>query len=157
MNLFELDEKLNWLESLELDEETERDTIEAVIDDVGIDELLNSVAKANTNDKALINIAKQEKQKLSDKIDSAEKRIKRRNDIAFSVLSKLKNKKLKTGLYSFWIQNNPISTEYDESKIPDRYFKQVKELDKEAIKQDLKAGLEIAGVTQKQTEGVRIR
>ncbi|WP_155962181.1 siphovirus Gp157 family protein [Streptococcus ruminantium] len=157
MNLYELNDKLAWLESLELDEETERDTIEAVIDDVGIEELLNNVAKANTNDKAIIKTAKQERQNLMDKIDSADKRIKSRNDIAFNILSKLKNKKLKTGLYNFWIQNNPISTEYDESKIPERYFRQVKELDKEMIKKDLNAGLEIEGVIQKQTEGVRIR
>lgn len=157
MNIYELDKNLDWLESLEMSEETERDTIEAYIDDIGIEELLNNVAKANANDRAMVEAIKREKQSLEDKIHGAEKRIKHRNDIAYKVLSRLKNKKLKTSLYSFWVQKNPIKTEYDEAKIPSQYFKQVRELDKEAIKKDLKVGLDINGVTQIQTEGVRMR
>lgn len=157
MNVYDLDETLDWLESMELDEESLRDNIEAIVEDEDINRLMNNVAWANSNDKALKNAAKVQKEKLTDKIRSAEKRIERRNEIAFKVLSRLKDYKLKTEEYSFWVQKNPIKIEYDEQVIPDEYFKMVRELDKDAIKKALNDGIEISGVSQTQTEGIRIR
>lgn len=157
MNVYDLDKTLDWLESMELDEETLRDTIESVVEEADIKRLMNNVAWANSNDKALKDAAKTQKDKMTDKIRSAEKRIERRNEIAFKVLSRLKDYKLKTEEYSFWVQKNPVKIEYDEQAIPDEYFKMVRELDKDAIKKALKDGNEIPGVSQTQTEGVRIR
>ena len=157
MNVYDLDKTLDWLESMELDEETLRDTIESVVEEADIKRLMNNVAWANNNDKALKDAAKSQKEKLTDKIRSAEKRIERRNEIAFKVLSRLKDYKLKTEEYSFWVQKNPVKVEYDEKAIPDEYFKMVRELDKDAIKKALKDGIAISGVYQTQTEGVRIR
>lgn len=157
MNVYDLDKTLDWLESMELDEETLRDTIESVVEEADIKQLMNNLAWANSNDKALKDAAKSQKEKLTDKIRSAEKRIERRNEIAFKVLSRLKDYKLKTEEYSFWVQKNPVKVEYDEKAIPDEYFKMVRELDKDAIKKALKDGIAISGVYQTQTEGVRIR
>lgn len=157
MNVYDLDKTLDWLESMELDEETLRDTIESVVEEADIKRLMNNVAWANSNDKALKDAAKTQKDKMIDKIRSAEKRIERRNEVAFKVLSRLKDYKLKTEEYSFWVQKNPVKIEYDEQAIPDEYFKMVRELDKDAIKKALKDGIEISGVSQTQTEGVRIR
>jgi len=157
MNIYDIDETLDWLESMELDEESLRDNIEAIVEDADINRLMNNVAWANSNDKALKDAAKSQKEKLTDKIRSANKRIERRNEIAFKVLSRLKDYKLKTEEYSFWVQKNPVKIEYDEQAIPDEYFKMVRELDKDAIKKVLKDGIEISGVSQTQTEGVRIR
>ncbi len=157
MNIYDLDKTVDWLENMELDEETLRDTIESVVEEADIKRLMNNVAWANNNDKALKDAAKAQKDKLTDKIRSAEKRIERRNEIAFKVLSRLKDYKLKTEEYSFWVQKNPVKIEYDEQAIPDEYFKMVRELDKDAIKKALKNEVEIPGVSQTQTEGVRIR
>lgn len=157
MNVYDLDKTLDWLESMELDEETLRDTIESVVEEADIKRLMNNVAWANSNDKALKDAAKTQKDKLTDKIILAEKKIERRNEVAFRVLSRLKDYKLKTEEYSFWVQKNPVKIEYDEQAIPDEYFKMVRELDKDAIKKALKEGIEISGVSQTQTEGVRIR
>lgn len=157
MNLYELNEKLDWLETIELDEEVLTDTIEAIIEDAGMEELLNNMAWANENDKATVELCKQEKDKLSAKQDVAKKRIEKRNAIVFEILSKLKNRKLKTGLYNFWIQKNPKKTVYEDDKIPNEYFKEVKELDKQKIKHALDEGLDIPGVTITQSEGVRFR
>ena len=157
MNVYDLDKTLDWLESMELDEETLRDNIESVVEEADIKRLMNNVAWANSNDKALKDAAKTQKDKMTDKIRSAEKRIERRNEVAFRVLSRLEEHKLKTEEYSFWVQKNPLKIEYDEKAIPDEYFKMVRELDKDAIKKALKDGNEIPGVSQTQTEGVRIR
>lgn len=157
MNIYELDQTLDWLESMELDEETERDTLESIIDEVGIGKVLDNIAWANANDKAMMKAIKEQRASLADKSISAGGRIDRRNAMALKVLSRLESKKIKTDLYNVWIQNNPVKIEYDESAIPERFFKQVKQLDKDAIKQALKDGKVIEGVTQSQTEGVRFR
>lgn len=157
MNIYELDQTLDWLESMELDEETERDTLESIIEEVGISKMLDNIAWANANDKAMMKAIQEQRASLAEKSISADGRIDRRNAIALKVVNRLGQKKIKTDLYSVWIQKNPVKVEYDENVIPERFFKQVRQLDKEAIKEALKDGEVIEGVTQSQSEGVRFR
>ena len=77
MNVYDIDEALDWLESMELDEESLRDNIEAIVEDADINRLMNNVAWANSNDKALKDAAKSQKEKLTDKIRSADSGCKR--------------------------------------------------------------------------------
>ena len=69
--------------------------------------------------------------------------------------------KFKTELFSFNIQNNPpsVAVEVDIDKIPERYLKPVEpKVDKELMKKDLKAGIDLDGVAHLvQTRGLRIK
>lgn len=67
----------------------------------------------------------------------------------------------KTELFSFNIQNNPVSVvvEADIKDIPDKYLKPADPtVDKKLLKEDLKAGVELDGVAHLvQTRGLRIK
>lgn len=69
--------------------------------------------------------------------------------------------KFKTELFSFNVQNNPpsVAVEVDIDKIPKRYLKPVEpKVDKELMKKDLKAGIDLDGVAHLvQTRGLRIK
>ena len=70
--------------------------------------------------------------------------------------------KFKTDLFSFGIQKNPPSVVMDEQyleNIPKEYLKyKDPEIDKAKIKEDLKAGKDLAGIAHlAQTESLRIR
>ncbi|MFR2776344.1 MAG: siphovirus Gp157 family protein [Anaerostipes sp.] len=68
-------------------------------------------------------------------------------------------RKFKTKLFSFRIQNNPLSTKIeDESKIPEIYLiPQQPKIDKKSILKDLKAGQEVEGASLVLTESLRIQ
>lgn len=69
--------------------------------------------------------------------------------------------KFKTELFSFNVQNNPpsVAVEADIKDIPEKYLKHVDpKIDKELMKKDLKAGVELDGVAHLvQTRGLRIK
>lgn len=69
--------------------------------------------------------------------------------------------KFKTELFSFNVQNNPVSVvvEVDIDKIPKKYLKPADPtVDKKLLKEDLKAGVELDGVAHLvQTRGLRIK
>ena len=69
--------------------------------------------------------------------------------------------KFKTELFSFNVQNNPVSVvvEADIKDIPERYLKPVEPtVDKKLLKEDLKAGVALDGVAHLvQTRGLRIK
>lgn len=156
-NIYELDRELDFLESLDFDEETLNDTIEAKVEDEGLERLLDNIQWANINDKAQVKACDEQIRLLQEKKMSANNRVKRRNDFALKFLSRLKERKIRTDLFTVYVQKNPKSINYDESKIPDRFFKEVKQLDRDAIKESLKQGEEIEGVTVTQTEGIRFK
>jgi hypothetical protein len=71
-------------------------------------------------------------------------------------------RKFKTALFSFGIQKNPASIVIDEDyieNIPPRYLiYQDPVIDRQKLKADLTAGMELDGIAHlEQTEGVRIR
>lgn len=104
-----------------------------------------------------------------DAIDKEINRLQERKKSAKSKQTSLKNylkgsmeqlgiKKLKTPVFSFNIQKNaPALTVEDNSKIDDKFFIIEKTLDKKAIKEAIKQGAEIEGVSLKQSESLRIR
>lgn len=65
----------------------------------------------------------------------------------------------KTATNSYGIQNNAPSTDIiDEKMIDKRYFvEQSPKLDKKALLEDLKNGVDVAGAKLKQTQSLRIR
>lgn len=75
------------------------------------------------------------------------------------MLYMLPEPKVKTSLFSIWVQNNPQALDIEsEEYIPKKYFVEQKpKLDKRKLLNDLKNGEEIQGVGIKQTRGVRFR
>ncbi|PIT54753.1 hypothetical protein BHC49_07635 [Snodgrassella alvi] len=64
------------------------------------------------------------------------------------------------GTFSMSFRKNPPKVEvFDESLIPDEYFciKTVKEVDKNALKEVLKSGIDVQGVELIQTETLKIK
>ena len=67
--------------------------------------------------------------------------------------------KFKSGMFNFSIQKNPASVNItDERIIPEEFLiPQLPKIDKTALKDVLKNGVEVPGAELKQTEGLRIR
>ena len=67
--------------------------------------------------------------------------------------------KFKSGMFNFSIQKNPASVNIiDENILPkDFLIPQPPKVDKTALKDVLKTGVEVPGAELKQTEGLRIR
>ena len=68
--------------------------------------------------------------------------------------------KFKTSFYSFTIRNNPASVQIvDESAIPSAFIREVteKRIEKKAIAEVLKSGVEVAGCTLTQSRSLVIR
>ena len=77
-----------------------------------------------------------------------------------SVMEVTGKTKFKTELFSFGIQNNPASVVIDDEKmIPTEFLiPQAPKIDKTAIKDALKAGVDMAGIAHlEQTQSLRIR
>lgn len=74
-------------------------------------------------------------------------------------LTKVKDRKLKSPMFTIWIQGNaPGLSIKDLSRIPDEYFKIVDPVpDNTRIIEAIKAGEEVPGAELKQTESIRIR
>jgi hypothetical protein len=68
--------------------------------------------------------------------------------------------KFKTSFYSFTIRNNPASVQIvDESAIPSEFIREVteKRIEKKAIAEVLKSGVEVAGCTLAQSRSLVIK
>lgn len=67
--------------------------------------------------------------------------------------------KFKTLLFSYSVQKNPASVVMDGDKVPEKYLiEQPPKIDKTAIRNDLKAGVDLAGIAHlEQGESLRIR
>lgn len=67
--------------------------------------------------------------------------------------------KFKTLLFSYSVQKNPASVVMDGDKVPEKYLiEQPPKIDRVAIRNDLKAGVDLAGIAHlEQGESLRIR
>ena len=73
-------------------------------------------------------------------------------------MERMQVRKVNAGIFDINIQKNPQSIKIlDEATIPDKYKIASYRLDKKTLKDDIKDGLEIDGVSLVQTEGIRIR
>lgn len=74
-------------------------------------------------------------------------------------LAKVKDRKLKSPMFSMWIQKNtPGLNIVNMALVPEQYFKQPPAVpDNARMIEELKAGKKIPGVELKQTESIRIR
>ncbi len=158
MNLYEL--STNYLQIQEMimeGAEGLEDTLESLND--AIEEKAVGYAKVIKNIEGQVLAIKEEEKRLAERRRSLESNIKRlKENLELSMLDTGK-KKIKTNLFTFNIQKNPPSVKIlDEEAIPSDYLvKQKPKIDKKAIINDLKNGVEVEGVEIKQDESLRIR
>jgi hypothetical protein len=102
---------------------------------------------------------KQEAYRLTERANSFDKKADALKNYIEVMMRRAGKEKVKTALYSLNIQNNPESVEVTEqTMIPPQFWKQPDPvLDKQAIKDSLKANLPVPGAQLKQTQSLRIR
>lgn len=108
-----------------------------------------------------IEAIRSERQRLAHKEDMIEKHKDGIKSYIQMVLTSMGKEKVKTPLFTIYIQNNPQSVNViDEDALrskPWLWISQEPKLDKKQILKDLKDGKEIAGVALQQTRSLRIR
>jgi len=160
-NLYELTGDIlhlqRMLEDGEVDIETFTDTLESINFDV--EEKADGYAKVIKNITSDVNGLKDEEKRIADKRKTYENKIKTMKTNLENSMILLDKKKFKTKLFSFNVQKNAPSLYVDDdNKIPEQFYKiQDPILDKAELKQYIKDGNEIEGVSLKSSESLRIR
>nr|DAT12495.1 MAG TPA: resistance protein [Bacteriophage sp.] len=157
MNLYELSSNYRVIQEMDLDEETLRDTLDSIIGEA--EPKAENIVKWIRNLKGENTAIKEEETRLKNKRITNENKIKALSLYLEDFLKNSGLTRLKTGLFTLSIQNNPPSLEiYDSTLIPAKYLiEQLPTIDKQAIKELLKNCVEVPGAELKQTEGLRIR
>ena len=164
MTLYELTSEyldlLAMLEDPDVDEELINDTLEALGGELEVkaDGYARVMRQMDADAKAI----KAEEERLANRRKSLENRsaaLKGRLQQMMEITGKVK---FKTELFSFGIQKNPAAVVMDEQyieNIPECYLIiQEPKIDKQKIKEDLKAGLDLEGIAHlEQSESLRIR
>ena len=134
------------------------DTIEGLEGE--IEDKADGYARVITQLNADMAAIKTEEDRLYNRRKTIENRINNMKSRLQSMMELTGKTKFKTPLFSFGIQNNPASVVIDDEKmIPgDFLIPQAPKIDKAAIKDALKAGVDMTGIAHlAQTQSLRIR
>ena len=145
---------------LSLDEAEKTEDVIKVLDGIKdeFDKKAENTVKVIRNFEADIQALRDEEKRLADKRRSLEKKKEDLKEYLYSNMERLNLRKVSAGLFDINIQKNPQSIKIlNEATIPDKYKIASYRLDKKTLKDDIKDGLEIDGVSLVQTEGIRIR
>ena len=159
-SLYDLTQDFKQVQSL-IDDGGEdlRDTLEAL--NLAIEDKLENIGKVIRNLDGEIEMLKNEETRLADKRKALEANKNRLKMYVEEQLAITGKDKVKTGIFTFAMQNNAPSVKVtDEKLIPKRYFLPVEpKLDKKALKESLKEmGVEsMPGAELVQGRSLRIR
>ena len=157
MNLYELSQNYLAVQDMDLDEDTLRDTLDS-IEETFEDKAENIAKLIRTVEAEEKAFEAEEKRFNAMKKTAANKKQYLKQYLEFNMILTDKTK-FKAGVFNFSIQNNPPSVVvFDEAALPEHYFiKQPAKIDRAAIKEKLKMGIEIPGAELKISRGLRIR
>lgn len=162
MTLYDLTQEyaqlLEMAEDADLDPQVLADTFEGL--DGEIEEKADGYAKVIAQLKADAGGLEKEIERLTKRKESLEGNIKRMKDSLEGAMKTTGKTKFKTKFFSFWIQKNTPSLKLDvtDDAVPAKYrIPQPDKIDREQIKKDLKAGMEVEWAHMEQTESIRIR
>lgn len=164
MTLYELtaeyQQLLELAEDPDIPEEALADSLEALGMDIEdkADGYAKVIAQLNADAAAL----KAEIDRLTARKRTIERNVDRMKESLKSAMILTGKTKFKTELFSFNVQKNPVAVVIDEQyieNIPEEYLiPQDPKVDKQKLKDDLKAGRDLEGIAHlEQTVGVRIR
>ena len=157
MNLYELSIAFQEVQNMELDPEVMKDTLDSIED--AIENKAENIAKLVRNLESDVSAYKEEEDRLKTKRQATENKVKWLKTYLEDNMKLTGKTKFKSGMFNFSIQKNPVSVNIlDERIIPEEFLiPQLPKIDKTALKDVLKTGVEVPGVELKQSEGLRIR
>lgn len=159
--LYTLTENYRNLEELIDNPDIPREMIDQALNEVmdSIQDKAVNIAKFMKNIDTEVEQIKLEEQRLAARRRSLVNKSEGLKEYLYEQMKAINLQKFKTPLFSFGIQKNPPSVDiFDESKVPVCYLvEQAPTVDKKAILEALKAGIEVTGTRIKQSEGLRIR
>lgn len=163
MKLYELTESYNNVWGLLNDDEADLETIETALVTLedAIEEKAGNVAKFIKSMDAEIDVIKAEEKRLAERRKAVENKRDRVKKYIADQLQLMGIDKVKLPTVTIALQNNPPALKIeDESLIPASYLTLIPEryeADKDRIKKDLKAGVEVPGAVLTQGKSLRIR
>lgn len=133
------------------------DTLESI--EMVIEDKLEGYGKVIRNLEGDIASYKAEEKRLADRRKTIENGLKRIKDSAYENLKNTGKKSVDAGTFKFSIAKNPAAVQVvDESLIPKDFFVTPSpQLDKTALKEALKTGVEVTGASLVQGESLRIK
>jgi len=164
MTLYELTAEyqqiLELAEDPDIPEEVLADSLETL--SLDIEDKADGYAKVIAQLNADASVLKAEIDRLTARKRTIERNVDRMKDSLKTAMILTGKTKFKTELFSFNVQKNPVAVVIDEQyieNIPEEYLiPQDPKVDKQKLKDDLKAGRDLEGIAHlEQTEGVRIR
>ena len=157
MNLYELSIAFQEVQNMDLDPEVMQDTLDSIED--AIENKAENIAKLIRNLESDVTAYKEEEDRLKTKRQATENKVKWLKTYLEDNMKLTGKTKFKSGMFNFSIQKNPASVNItDERIIPEEFLiPQLPKIDKTALKDVLKNGVEVPGAELKQTEGLRIR
>lgn len=162
--LYELtDEYLRFLDEVDADDEAFIDTLESIEGE--IEDKADNYAKLIKEFEAEAEKFDKESKRLADKRDAIKNKVSRMKRSLEQAMIVTGKTKFKTELFSFGIQKNTPSVvlSFDDKdtaeidKLPDRFVKVTKTVNKTAIKDAINAGEDIGFAHLEQSESIRIR
>lgn len=160
MKLYELTEAYRNIENLLSDEEADTEALEKALSQVedSIENKAENIAKLVRNIDGDIKALKDEEKRLAGRrkaLENKQRDIKKYLELQ---LKTLEIDKVKTKLFTIYIQNNAPSVKItDEEAIPEDFYKYSKSIVKKDILEALKDGEEVPGAEINQTRSLRIR
>ena len=160
-SLYQLTENYNNILELADNPEVTEDMIKEALDSISEEIELKAVniAKLIKSIESDIAGVKAEKDRLAAKEKSMSNKVKNLKEYLYSAMKLTGKEKIKTELFSFNIQNNPVSVKIlSENDIPEEFMvEQPKTVNKKAILEKLKKGEEVQGCELFQSKSLRIR
>lgn len=104
-------------------------------------------------------MCKAEAHRLNERAQAHEKQAEALKRYVEDCMKRAGKDKMKTPLFTLWIQNNPEAVEItEESHIPQHFWRQPPAVvDKQGIKEVLSKGLPVPGAQLKQSQSLRVR
>ena len=159
MKLYEISNNIQELLNMidDIDDATFNDTMESL--QLELHDKADNYAKVIKVLEGEINTIKNEVERLGAMKSARENKIKWLKSNLEEAMIHAEDKKFKTELFTFGIQRNPakITVETEEFIPLDYYIDQKPKLDNAKLKEDLKLGKIIKGVSLVQGEGLRIK
>ena len=164
MNLYELSDTYQSLyQALETNEYEGKEEFDAIIDGLleageAFDDKAENYIKVINQLKADEKMVTEEIVRLTKKKKSIESNRERLKDTLKEEMKRTDKQKIKTPLFSIWVQKNPASVQYREDvEVPDEYVKIERKNDTKKVRQALKDGEVLPFAELVQTEGLRYR
>lgn len=162
--LYELTNEFRFLYEMAEDPETDQELLEGTLEALEgeLEYKADGYAKVMRQLEADAANLKLEEKRLAARRTACENNMKRMKQALQYAMETAGKTKFRTDLFSFGIQKNPAAVVMDEQyieNIPEEYLiPQDPKIDKQKLKEDLKAGKDLSGIAHlEQSESLRIR